>query len=236
MASFLVAVVQALGHILSAPFRDLSVLWQITPIILMWLVLEVYFGKWDEELGWNSGLANALTLFWIIISTLQSLFGKNGTFAWPIFLVLLAALLYAISLMIIVFRHAVRDKYAFLITHPILIYSLCILVVLWANRLLELSWAVALAILFLVLLFFLLDLLLKKLLGHQKADWKAEDPFGGETDSDSFATAQRPTGPPAGLPSGPPVTAPQMEQRQGTAYPPAAPAARRPSPFRRRGL
>ena len=68
-------ILEAFSAILASPFKELSVWWYLTPIFILWLVLEVYFGKYKKEkLGWNTSLGNGITLTWINIESIRFLF------------------------------------------------------------------------------------------------------------------------------------------------------------------
>lgn len=156
------SLLEALWHVLISPFQHLNVLWQLIPIVLMWLLLEIYFVHWHEQLGWNSALTNAITIFWISVTSLQVIFGARALFSWPKFLLLLFGMLYGIVLAYIVFRHAISEKYAFMIASPVVVHYLCIVFVLWTHDSLEISWSVTFALLLFFVVFVVIDKLLKK--------------------------------------------------------------------------
>lgn len=159
-------------HVLSAPFRDPSVLWTLIPLLLMWILLEVYFARWHEQLGWNSGLANAVTLFWVSVTSLQIVF--SSVFSWSKFTVFFLGIVYALLLAFVMFRHAVSERFAFLMASPLFVYFLSMVFVLWARDLVSMSWYVFVAIIVLFLVFVVLDVVLKFLVKEEKI---AEDSF-----------------------------------------------------------
>lgn len=172
----------ALFHVISAPFRQISIFWQIIPLLLMWLTLQSYFGKWKEALGWNSALANAVTLFWTIATTMQVIFHNKELFTWTKFLFLLLGMFYAIALGYVVFKHAFKEKYAFIIASPIFIYYAAIIYILWAYNLIVFNWFVLLAVIIYFLIFLGIDFGLKKILGQKEyvdelANPETKDPF-----------------------------------------------------------
>lgn len=152
-------------HVLSSPFRDLSVLWQLVPILMMWILLEVYFVRWHEKLGWNSGLANAITLFWVSVTSMQIIFAT--LFSWSKFTVFLIGILYAFLLAFVMFRHSVTERFAFLMASPILIHYMALVFVLWAHSLIQMSFFVFVAIIVLFLVFIVLDVALKFLIKEE---------------------------------------------------------------------
>ena len=157
---------EAFVHVVSSPFQDLSVLWTLVPLFLMWLLLEVYFIHWDEDLGWNSALANSVTLFWVSATGLQVLFADG--FSWAKFIVLFLMVVYAGSILVIVFKHAVREQFAYIIASPIFIYYLSIILTLWVHDALIFSWWVLLVIILIYLFFLTIDLSLKKWMKKEK--------------------------------------------------------------------
>ena len=137
----------ALMHVLSAPFRDISVFWQLIPILLVLFVLGGYFVVWRERLGWNSALTNSLTLFWVVMTSMQEISGDADLFSWIKFSVFSGIGFYTLFLLFIVFTHKFSDKLTFLIASPLLIHFTGIIVVLWAHGLIQFSSMVAFSVL-----------------------------------------------------------------------------------------
>ena len=78
MVEIWINILSGFKEIFSAPFKDTSIWWLLTPIILFWLILEVYFGMYKgEKLGWNTALGNGLNLFWIVVISLKALFTQG---------------------------------------------------------------------------------------------------------------------------------------------------------------
>lgn len=182
---------EALIHILSAPFRDLSVLWQLIPIFLMWLLLEAYFVRWNESLGWNSALANSVTLFWISTNSMQLLF-SNG-FSWPHFIIFLGSIIYAFFIAFITFKHRIRERFAFAIASPVFIHYWCLFLILWAHKLIDMTAMVVLGVIILFIVFLIIDFFLKFLLREEKEfEHSLQDQF-------QHFSEQHPTNAPANI-------------------------------------
>ena len=78
MATIWTNILDGFKEIFSSPFKDITVFWLLAPIILFWLILEIYFGTHKEEkLGWNTALGNGLSIFWVVVISLKSIFENN---------------------------------------------------------------------------------------------------------------------------------------------------------------
>ncbi len=84
MADEWVNILNGFKEIFSSPFKDLSIWWLLAPIILFWIILEIYFSRYKtEKLGWNSTLGYGLNMFWIGIISLRTLFANDfELFTW----------------------------------------------------------------------------------------------------------------------------------------------------------
>lgn len=153
-------------HIFSAPSRDLSILWILTPIILFWLFLEIYFGRFKhEKLGWNSAMGNGLSIFWIVIISFRILFAdKPNYFTVGKFIFMIMIGIYAISIIYISFNHRMRKKIPFLIASPTVVYYLSAVAILWINNLIEMSRWVIIDLVILYILILIFEAILKKLI------------------------------------------------------------------------
>jgi len=78
MATIVENLLIGFKEIFLAPSKDPSIWWLLAPIILFWLITEIYFGRHKQErLGWNTALGNGLSMFWIVIISFKVLFDKN---------------------------------------------------------------------------------------------------------------------------------------------------------------
>ena len=153
-------------EIFSAPFKDPSIWWILAPIIFFWLILEAYFGRYKtEKLGWNSALLNGLTLFWIVIISIQTLFANNFelfTLSKLLFVIFVA--LYSVFIIFICFTHRIRGNIAFLFASPTIIHYLCGLSILWTHGLLVMNLWVVIDLILLYILVLIMETILKKLI------------------------------------------------------------------------
>ena len=115
MADIWVNILDGFNEIFSAPFKDVSIWWLLTPIILFWLVLEVYFGMYKgENLGWNTALGNGLNLFWIVVISLKALFTEGmGLFSMDKLVVVILIAIYSAFIIFISFTHKIKEKVFF---------------------------------------------------------------------------------------------------------------------------
>ena len=157
-------VLSGFKEIFSAPFKDLSVLWLLVPIILFWFIMEIYFGRYKEEkLGWNSALGYGLSRFWIVVISLRTLFSNNFelfSIDKLIFVIIIA--LYSVFIVFFSFTHRIKSKIFFLFTSPTLVYYLFGIAVLLVNNLLNITlWVIVDLVIFYILIL-IFELILKK--------------------------------------------------------------------------
>ncbi|MGM5480397.1 MAG: hypothetical protein ACQESC_02970 [Nanobdellota archaeon] len=191
----LVDILNNIGLIGKSLVSDSSLLWQLLPIFLVWFTLEIYFGLYmHESLGWNTALANGISLFWIVLSSLQYIFSQE-IFSWLSFIIVLFLGLYAFFIVITTFKHSLSKKVEFHIAAATPIYYFSTIVLLVAYQKITLNGMMIVSILILFALvagfFWIFRVLLPaKDKDKDKAeetgfDDKTED--GGESDLSSDA-------------------------------------------------
>jgi hypothetical protein len=145
------------GQIFSAPFKSLDLLWLIVPLFLMWIVLEVYFAKHKKEkLGWNTALANGITLGWLSLQSMRYLFSIEADGFWLRFVVNIVILLYAILIIYFSFSHKISEKWDFWLASPTPVYFLGMFAIIWGFGLLAVTWWVLLDLLILFIVIVIL--------------------------------------------------------------------------------
>ena len=156
--AFLNEMLNGFGSIFSAPFRSLDALWVLIPLFIMWIVLEIYFARFKkEELGWNTALANGITLGWLTLEGIRSLFdAKPDDFGFR-FAANLVILSYAILIVYFSFTHRISSKWDFVLASPTPVYYLGIFSVMWGFGTLEITRYVLLDLL---ILFFVVIILI----------------------------------------------------------------------------
>ncbi len=154
-------IIIGFSDIASALTSDLGVWWLLTPIIFLWLAMEVYFGEYkQEQLGFSSTLANGFSLFWISIMSFRVflLFERayaNGAYRDMRVYILGFLVLYALAIIYFSFSHRLSAAIVQVLAGPSLTYFFSILSVLWGQRLLNVSLPIiyALCISFGILIF-----------------------------------------------------------------------------------
>lgn len=188
---FLAQMWPSIKILIAAPFKEPSLLWQIAPILLIWVVMEFYFGTHKKEtLGWNTALGNGLSLFWINIAGITHLFSdKAAKFMWGPFIVLLVITIYALFVIYVSFEHVFSAKWTYFLTTPNITYYFSIIAILYSYGTITLNGSMLIAILILWLLIFLLELPIKWFMPELKEDNKdsSDTDFSNDkSPSDSF--------------------------------------------------
>lgn len=149
-----------LKNILFGVSQKPSLLWQIAPLIILWFILEIYFGKYKhEKLGWNTSLGNGITMFWVIISAFQTMFSSQQTMRlyWSLIFAMFLLAAYSIFIIVISFKHSIKDKFTYLLASPTPVYYFSIIALLLANQIVYADATGFMAIFtlfFLILIFF----------------------------------------------------------------------------------
>jgi hypothetical protein len=142
--TFIPALFSRFIEVLTAPFNTPGMLWIVTPLWIIILLMELYFGRYtSEELGWNTAVGNSLVLIFITIDLLRHIYG-NGSFLTvdikELFLVqktVIAMIIGALSLVLLFtdFFHMIPKKLAFLVsaTLPIHLIAYFAIVFVYSN-------------------------------------------------------------------------------------------------------
>jgi len=146
------------NEIFSAPFKDASIWWLLTPILLFWIIIEIYFGRHKtEKLGWNTALGNGLSMFWIVVISFKVLFTESlGLFSVDKLIFIIFIAIYSFFIIFSSFTHKIKENVFFLIASPSAVYYLSAIAVLWIHDLFTISiWIITdLIILYLIVLIF----------------------------------------------------------------------------------
>ena len=66
-------------QLVEAPRENPEMMWILTPLIIMILLMEFYFGRYTgEELGWNTAVGNSMVLIFVAIDLLRYVYGDQG--------------------------------------------------------------------------------------------------------------------------------------------------------------
>jgi len=184
MVEIWINIVAGFREIFSSPFRDLSILWILTPIILFWFALEIYFGKYKgEKIGWNTALGYGLSMFWIVVISFKTLFENNfELFSVDKLIFLIVVSAYSIFIIYVSFTHKLKEKIFFLFTSPTIVYFLLAIAILWAHGLLNITLWVFIDLIILYILILIFETILKKLIPAASEGSGSGGSGGGDTD------------------------------------------------------
>ena len=152
------------GAIGGSLVNDLSILWLLTPILVFWVVLEVYFSKYQsEKLGWNTALGNGMSIFWILIISMRELFSNGwGGVVWSRFFGLMILFVYTIFIIYNSFAHKLPEKVSFIIASPTITYYFSAVAILWTFGGLVITGWIILDLLLIYGVVLILELVLKR--------------------------------------------------------------------------
>lgn len=139
---FFLSLWHAIKEIFHAPFIEPRLWWQLAPIFLLWITLSFYLNyQKHEQLGWNSALANGLTLFWIGVGAMQPLFTLEigERILWSRFFMILPMIVYGIFLTYISFTHKLSERATYIMATPTIVYYLNVYAILWGNKVLDVN-------------------------------------------------------------------------------------------------
>ncbi len=157
--AFLNEMLLGFKQIFTAPFKSIDALWILIPLFILWIVLEIYFAKYKtEKLGWNTALANGITLGWLTLGGMRSLFESKPDSFWFRFIANSVIILYAGIIIYTSFTHKISQKWNFVIASPTPVYYLGVFSVMWGFGILEINRYVLID---LVILFVAVVILLK---------------------------------------------------------------------------
>jgi len=184
MHPFIVEMFKDIFQVVSIPFTNPELLWQIAPILLMWFIIETYFGMHKhEELGWNTALSNGISLFWIIIGSMQYMFSnKAELFAWDKFGVILFVMIYAGFTIYVSFTHKISSKVTYVFSSPTAIYFLGYISFVYAYGKIDVDLPMISGVILLFLILLLFTYIYKKILPNKEKD--DEMPEDKSTDFD----------------------------------------------------
>ncbi len=154
-----------LKEIWSAFTLDLSILWILAPIFIIWIFLEIYFGMFrSEKLGWNNVLGNGVTLLWIGVDAMRYIFSaaRIGDF-WPRFIIFGFMIIYSIFLIYISFTRKFGETLTYALGAITPIYFLSSVAVLWSYGQLQIDWWVSLDLVAILLILLIIFFIFRRL-------------------------------------------------------------------------
>lgn len=162
-------MVFAFYQIYSSLFIDITIWWVLAPVFILWIIMEIYLGEYkNETVGWNTALANGISLSWINISSMRALFNTVSISFNFRLIFLLFVFFYGLFLFYISFTHHLTKEWAVRLAGPTLIYFLSIVSVLWGYDLLPVNfWVIFDLIIIFLVVFFMFYFISKYLLGFR---------------------------------------------------------------------
>jgi len=66
-------------ELIIAPSNYPDMIWIVTPLVIMLLLMQFYFGRYNnEELGWNTAVGNSMVLIFVSLDLLRFIYGNTG--------------------------------------------------------------------------------------------------------------------------------------------------------------
>jgi predicted neutral ceramidase superfamily lipid hydrolase len=166
MAEIFTNLLGGFREIFVAPFRDPSIFWLLSPLLLFWFVLEIYFSKYKaEQLGWNSALGNGMTMMWVVVISLKALFTRGtDLFSLDKLLLIIFITLYSFFIIYISFTHKIQKGIFFFLASPTIVYFLSGVALVWVHGLIKIDMWVMISLIILYLMILLIEFILRKLM------------------------------------------------------------------------
>ncbi len=110
---------------LTAPVNYPEMIWMTIPLVAIFIIMEFYFARYKDELGWGSATSNSLVLFFIFIDMIRHIYTKYGMdFAFQEHLIVTIPLVVFVGIMglllfIMNFFREMPKRVAFFISSPL---------------------------------------------------------------------------------------------------------------------
>lgn len=174
---------QAFVVIIKAPWKDLSIWWLLVPVLLLWFLLEFYFGKYKKEkLGWNTSLANGTSLTWVSMESMRYLFSIKADNFWWRFLLIMIVMIYGFFIIYLAFTHKFKGTITYKLASPTPIYFLSAVVILWSHGLLEFTRWILLDLIIIFIFVIFLFMLIRHFIPEAEEESDAVPDFSAQTD------------------------------------------------------
>jgi len=163
--NILLTAISRFYELLVVPAKDSDILWTVTPLLIATIIMFVYFLRYkDEELGWNSAVANSLVSLFVSISLLRYIYFINGVGTTLNFTQYLSRTVFSLLLffttfilLIINFKHGLSKKIAYYVSSPLTINLISYIAVIFVYSTMPFDW---ITFIILIIFFMLLRLLL----------------------------------------------------------------------------
>ncbi len=123
-------------EIVNSPIKTLEMLWLLVPLLLTLFLMELYFGRYqDEELGWNTAFGNVILLIFVAAYLANHIYTNELYFDVTKITVTATVILFGIILMIVDFFHLLPKKIAFQISSklPINFLAFSAIILVYTN-------------------------------------------------------------------------------------------------------
>jgi hypothetical protein len=135
-------------ELLVIPSKDTTILWTVTPLLIATVIMFVYFQRYkDEELGWNSAVANSLVSLFVSISLLKYIYfittpGSVVNFTQHLSRTVFALLLFFTTfiLLVINFGHILPKKIAYHVSSPLTINLISYIAIIFVYSTMPFGW------------------------------------------------------------------------------------------------
>lgn len=183
----LILIFERALEILKQPMVNKEMLWILLPLLVTLFLIELYFSSHEEELGWNSALANSLVLFFVGLDLTSYLYNKKmfvGIFAIEPALfeaaikrTFLAILILVESVLLIVlnFFHLVDKRFAFGISSGLILNFIGVICIILIYSNIKMDIVTLPAVLFIFISLLLFFALLKVIVPKQKEEFPEEE-------------------------------------------------------------
>ena len=126
---FMATLTDRIFDLVSAPVQNPEMLWIVAPLVTTLILMEFYFGRYkDEELGYNSSVANSLVLLFVSLDLVRYLYSTVGARAFTDILnlpsktiIALIVAAQAIALFYISYYHILPRRLSFVLTNTTVI-------------------------------------------------------------------------------------------------------------------
>ena len=109
-------------------------LWEIIPILTTIFIIEMYFGRYsDEELGWNSAVANSLILIYVGVNLLHYLYLKQIFYFGSYLIISIILVILGITLAILDYHHWLPKRISFGVSSVLPINFLAIFSIIFVH-------------------------------------------------------------------------------------------------------
>ena len=109
-------------QIVSAPLTNQDILWFALPLAIATIFMTLYFGKYREELGWESAFENTMIFIFVAIDVVREIYYSSGEGSWANLFnnsfyssISITLLIMGIIFMIIAYYRLLPKKWAFFV-------------------------------------------------------------------------------------------------------------------------